>query len=154
MNKLVDVISWDKFNCLISSLSSKVKKHDIQVIIAIQRGGLVPAVCLSHLLNVRNFITIKAEHSESDDIYPNWKNDIDFQSIDINITGKNILIIDDIVGTGKTMIKTTDFCEKEFPASIITAALFIDENLFNNQIDIDYYQEMTKKWIIFPWERQ
>ena len=154
MHESTDVISWDTFSCLVNSLSLKIKKHDIQIIIAIQRGGLVPGVCLSHLLKVRNFITIKAEHSENDDINPFWKSDINFQSIDIDINGKSILIIDDIVGTGKTMIKTKEFCEKEFPASITTAALFIDEKLFNNQVNIDYYQRKTKKWIVFPWEEQ
>jgi hypoxanthine phosphoribosyltransferase len=88
---------------MIHKLYLKIKKHKFDTILTIHRGGFIPAVYLSHLTNIRDVDIIYVQHSEIDEIKPEWKKTIAFDDKGFIAKNKHILLIDDIVGTGKTI---------------------------------------------------
>ena len=57
---------------------------------------------------------------------------------------ENVLLIEDVVGTGNTLKK----CKKEFPDSQMLAFVYDP----NNVSQPDYYIYESSEWVIFPWE--
>jgi len=78
MNKLY--LTWDDIDYAVKKLANNIKASSIEVsaIKGLQRGGLIPAVMLSHLLGI-----------------PMTEN---------KIVSSSVLIVDDICDTGKTLI--------------------------------------------------
>jgi hypoxanthine phosphoribosyltransferase len=73
-------LSWDDIKTAVESLAYQIKKSNIEIsaIKGLQRGGLIPAVMLSHLLDI-----------------PMTEN---------KIIGSNVLVVDDICDTGETLL--------------------------------------------------
>ena len=135
-------------------LFNQVQFFDFDIILTVQRGGLVPAVCFSHMSGVRRLYIIYVKHSENDSIWPVWKKKLDFDACNFIPQGKKILFIDDIIGTGKTMKLVFDYCKKRGVDEFKTACLFLDIINYKEPISIDFIGEKTKDWIVFPWENQ
>jgi len=119
-----------------------ISEFNPEVIISINRGGCIPGVYLSHLLNKpHKMIDIKSLKGDSE-------NKISFLK-----KNKLILIIDDINDTGKTF----NYVKKIFKDSdckIRFAALI---NNVTSKTKIDYHGQLIDKsnnpvWYVFPWE--
>ena len=98
-----EFISWNSYIQLIEKLANKIQqdKHQFDSIICINRGGLIIGRVLSDLLSLPIGV-ISAKGYE--------KGTTDIKNITINPTissidpiGKNILLVDDLVDSGKTM---------------------------------------------------
>jgi hypoxanthine phosphoribosyltransferase len=72
-------LSWGDIKTAVESLAYQIKKSNIEIsaIKGLQRGGLIPAVMLSHLL--------------------------DIPMTDNEVVSSSVLIVDDICDTGKTL---------------------------------------------------
>jgi hypoxanthine phosphoribosyltransferase len=65
------------------------------------------------------------------------------------LADKKILIVDDVLDSGKTFTKVIDRTRSFSPKEIRSAALDIKPN---TSFIPDYYMGETNKWIIYPWE--
>jgi len=141
--------SWDYLHKACKKISNKMKEDDFKpdIVIALSRGGFVPARCVCDMLVVKDLVSIKVDHwgitaakdGKATIRYP----------LDIDLTGKNVLIVDDITDTGDSMLVSTDFVKDLNPKEVRTAtALHIKTSKFKP----DYYgEEIGWKWVIFPW---
>lgn len=145
---------WSMIEELIYKLCDEISRsmYSPDLIYAIQRGGLIPGVMISHRLNIREFDSISIKRSVSDDIFSNF-NEPTLKPINCEIKGSNILIVDDIIGEGKTMMKAINEVSK-ITRSYKVAALYVNENKCNIWESIDYYTTLVTKWVCFPWERK
>ena len=103
-------------------------------IVTIARGGLVPATIIAHRLGIKN-ITV-------------WKEGMCSKLMPDE--DKKILFIDDILDTGKTLLKMKDalFNYNESYCFLVKKETGIP---FSN---IVYYGGvLPNKWVVFPWER-
>jgi hypoxanthine phosphoribosyltransferase len=105
---------------LVKQVEQSNKSYDY--IIGIKRGGLIPAVCLSHALNIPLHIL---EWSNRDSV--KWELDNSAMRI-----GKRILLVDDICDSGETLIKIKEHYSH---CHIDTAVLLFNED----QIHIPTY---------------
>ncbi len=105
------LVSWDETYRLAKTLALKIKKSGFKpdLIIGIARGGLVPARVVCDFLLRKDLATIKVEH---------WgiaatlgKAEIKFP-LPIDISGKKVLILDDVVDTGDTFAVTMDYVKE------------------------------------------
>ena len=112
-------------------------------IVGLSRGGLIPGVMLSHILNIP-FIPVcySSKRGKGDDKY--------------NLTylppikARRILLIDDICDSGHTMNDVSDYYTPSL--EIETASLYVKED---SVIQPTYYWKFLKAddpWIDFPWE--
>lgn len=128
-------------------LSKKIAE-EFDWYLAISRGGLIPAVLLSHLTDVRQIDTLCAV-SYSDD---KTQGEINIIEKDYShLTGKKVLIVDDLVDSGKTLDVIVDYIKDFKPALLKTAVIF---KKASSIFTPDYFVEERPDdaWIDFPWE--
>ncbi|QKR00384.1 phosphoribosyltransferase [Metallosphaera tengchongensis] len=147
----VKVVTWEDIVVLAEKLSEIIKNsYSPDVIIAVARGGLVPARLLADSLGVVDVLSLKVEHwittanhtTEARIKYP--------YKVDLN--DKKVLIIDDITDTGDSLILTSSYVKENFsPYSMKTATL--QHIKTSSKFVPDYYaQEITEwAWFMYPW---
>jgi hypoxanthine phosphoribosyltransferase len=66
------------------------------------------------------------------------------------VEGKRVLIVDDIVDTGESMLSAKAYVEGRNPTEVRTASL---QHLRSSKIDPDYVGERLEDWawIVYPW---
>ena len=97
-------ITWDYVVSLCKELARKIREEGFKpdVIVAIARGGYVPARLLCDYLGVTDLLSIKVEHwletgkaeKEAKITYP----------YNYDLSGKKVLVVDDICDTGDSFI--------------------------------------------------
>ena len=144
-------------------------------IVGITRGGLIPAVMLSHYLDIpMHTLDVRlrdATHGPESNCWMaedafGYSADCNISELDPKLNAKNILIIDEINDTGATFnwIKK-DWQESCFPAADrwndvwkqnVRIAVLIDNESSDFQ-DVSYAGTTINKaeddsWIVYPWE--
>jgi len=140
-------LDWTTYHDYSLKLAATLLTHHphIDEIVAISRGGLTFGHILSDLLRVPIWtITIQSY------------SDIQTQG-EIKITGKlqnsieqkNILLVDDVADSGKTLVRAIDYLHEAKAQKIITMTMFYKPH---SLIRPDYFAKQTTKWILFPYE--
>lgn len=141
--------SWADFDDDIEILTNYIHANQWlpDYIVGVKRGGLIPAIKLSHIFN-KPLIMMSCQLRDNTD------NEIRLYEVEEIPKDKNILIVDDICDSGVTLTKIVHELIMNGFANIKTCSL-----VYNTSQDfrIDYYsQEIDrnndKRWIIFPWE--
>ena len=131
------------FNKVVQQIRSSGKKYDL--IMGIQRGGLIPGVHLSHVLGVP-FNTLQ------------WSNSGAKESANPHLIcnkGKNILLVDDICDSGVTLHEVL-FRYAEWNLDVAT---LIYNNINKYNITPTYYgweinRNEVPQWFDFWWEKE
>lgn len=101
---------------------------------------------MSQALNQRNVFTINSISYDR----KNQKDSIEIFNIPDLKSYKKVLIIDDIVDSGKTMIEVFKILNEKFPnTEFKLATLFYKKTAL---IKPDFYIKQTDMWIEFFWE--
>lgn len=150
-------LSWPDIekSCYILSEQIQQKNLVVDTIVAVQRGGCIPGVLLSHIMGITDFYTIGVRTTVTDQIH-SVRFEEPIISVDYslnNIKGKKILIVDDVVNTGNTINETKKQLWEFQPISIKTLALVWDGSNNNQTCPADFYALYTPDWVVFPWER-
>jgi len=145
------IVSWDKAYRLGRKIARKIRASGFvpDIVIGIARGGLVPARILCDLLNQKDLISIQTEHWGIASLHGTAR--IKFPLPEqIDISGKKILIVDDVVDTGDSYHVILDHINMRSPAEVKTAVL---QYKTCSTFVPDYWGEKHDawKWIIYPW---
>jgi uncharacterized protein len=160
-NRTIIPLKWGDIENIILSLSEKVKTDGIpDLIFGIQRGGLIPSVILSHYLEVRELIPFNISITSDDYVYSKKMSPKlgDNVSLEV-ITNKDILVVDDITGSGETLKVVMDIIQKYSPARIRVLTCIVNRdnwdvyNSYEPSELLSYIGREVKGWITFPWER-
>jgi hypothetical protein len=141
--------NWeDSYNQTLK-LYEDIKKSNFHpdAIIGVARGGWVPARLLSDFFSIKETANIKVEAYHS--IGESSSTPIITQNINAKLSGKNVLIVDDIADSGKSLSLVITELEKMNVNNVKVATLF-----YKNQsiIKPDFFIYETSKWVVFPWE--
>lgn len=143
-------ISWDDIHTLSRIVAKGIRKAKFQpdVIIGLARGGFVPSRNLSDLLGVKDLISLKIGHW-GEVATKDGKAELKYP-IKFDLTGKKVLIVDDITDTGESMIVARDYIQSLGPSEIKTAVLM---HINHSKFTPDFYAEDVEDWtwFIFPW---
>jgi len=150
----VKLVSWDEIVEWSRGLARKIKESGYKpdVVIAIARGGYVPARLICDFLGIDNLISIQSQHwteaaKKAERALIKFKYKIDLSEY-------RALLVDDIVDTGESLILARDFILKEWkPIELRIAALQWISPVA--KLKPDYYYIEVKEWIWFqyPWTR-
>lgn len=121
------------------------------IIMPITRGGLIPGVMLSHLMNIKQVspITIQTRDGSEGHVDPYW------QVACATLRDTKVLVVDDIVDSGKTVELMLNYNPQDnIRFSAITLNLDCDvadkvNFLTGYHIDKGSSPDL---WIVFPWE--
>ncbi|MCQ4336848.1 MAG: phosphoribosyltransferase [Sulfolobales archaeon] len=148
----VKVVSWQEIVDWSYGLAERIidSGYRVDVIIAIARGGLVPSRILADRLGVVDVISLKVEHwvqtasrnPEARIKYP----------YTVDLSGKNVLIVDDIADTGDSLILAKDYAKRNFnPKEIKTATLQVITQTTKYVPDYYYLEVKDWAWFMYPW---
>jgi hypoxanthine phosphoribosyltransferase len=119
------------------------------IIVAIARGGFVPARILADFLKVPDLTSLRIVHygagaareKRAHIRYP----------LPIDVSGLRVLVVDDLTDSGETLQAAMDHLLADYlPAEARTAALHYKHN---SSFRPDYFarRSMRWRWLIYPW---
>jgi len=145
-------LSWEKYKNKIDLLYEQIAQSRFfpDVIVGIARGGLLPAVNLSHFFDKGEISVLSIKRNKTSNFYSDRKApNIQWIKLTSDISNKNVLLIDDIVGSGETMYLAEKRLLKFSPKALVTASLILN---INSKYTPTYYTTKVNDWVIFPWE--
>lgn len=144
--------NWDYIYNLCRNISRDIKSSEYEpdVIIALARGGWFAGRVLCDFLGLDDLSSLKIEHYTGTAAIDTGEPYIRYPLPADVIKGKKVLIVDDIVDTGKSMISAKAYVEAMNPREVRTASL---QYLGSSKIDPDYVGERLEDWawIVYPW---
>jgi uncharacterized protein len=123
------------------------------VIVAITRGGCVPAVWLCNLLGVVDLDHIDVRTLESDAIRAPRRAHVDVKGPTRSYIGERVLLVDDTTNTGATLREAQTILSRSQCEDLRTAALFHDTVGGSAAAVSDFVGPTVAAWTSFPWER-
>ncbi len=144
-----EVMDWELFYNLAKRVAEKIKASGYRpdFVVGLARGGWVLARVLCDLLGVKDLVSLKVEHWGVT-ATPDGRARLKYP-FRIDLSGRRVLVVDDITDTGESMRLATEYVEKLNPAEIRTATL---RHIEGSKFVPDYYgDEITWRWVIFPW---
>ena len=142
--------SWDEIYLKCISLAEILRKKEsvpLDYIVGVSRGGLILARILSDLLDIQNVGIIKCEYYS--DIGETNRRPRISQKLQDDVSGKNVLLIDDVADTGESLAEIRSYMTSRRPRSFKIATIYVKPK---TRIVPDYYVGNTSSWVIFPWE--
>jgi hypoxanthine phosphoribosyltransferase len=113
----------------------------IEVVVGVSRGGLVPAALLAAKIDKP---LAAAYINKQDEIFfdrGEW------------IAGKNVLVVDDVIRSGKTLWLVKNHLQKCCrPKSISFFVLFKVKSLQNEDYRIQSFSREIDEDVVFPWD--
>jgi len=150
----VKLVSWDEIVEWSYGLAQVIRRagYKPDVVIAIARGGYVPARLLCDFLGVENLLSIQSQHwTEAAKVEE--KAIIKFKYL-VDLSGLKALIVDDIVDTGDSMILALNYVREEWkPLEVKTAALQWISSVAKIKPDFYYIEVKDWVWFQYPWTR-
>jgi xanthine phosphoribosyltransferase len=142
-------VSWDQFHRDARALAWRL--HDagpFEAVVCITRGGLVPAAIVARELNVRIIETICIAS------YQNYANEGEVKVLkgiapevaSMRGQGKRVLIVDDLVDTGKTARVVRELLPAAHFATVYA------KPMGRPLVDTFITEVSQDTWIYFPWD--
>ncbi len=138
--------SYDEFKDDTLLLANKLKDYNPDAILAIARGGCTLGHMISEALNTRKLYTINSIHYNDTQKLDTF--DI-FNIPDLSNYSK-IIIVDDIVDSGETIVEVLKTLKQKFPnCEFKVATLFYKPTAL---MQPDFSIKEAAQWIDFFWE--
>lgn len=144
-----EVLTWDGFGDATRDLSRQVVGDGFapEVVIAIARGGLLPAGAIAYGLGAKNCGALNVEFYtgigtvlDAPEVLPPT---LDFEYLN----GRRVLLVDDVADSGKTLKLAVELLEAE--GAIVRSVTIYTKP--TTVIEPDYSWKSTDRWIDFPW---
>lgn len=145
-----ELVSWERVQRLALDLAFQIKTAGFKpdLVIAVARGGFVPARLLCDFLQVYELASIRVEHYTQG---ARRHSTARLKSpLSIDPSGMRVLIVDDVCDTGETYHITLEHVAGFAPAEVRTAAL---QHKAEANFMPDFIAQRIQKWrwLIFPW---
>ncbi|WP_457571664.1 xanthine phosphoribosyltransferase [Desulfovulcanus sp.] len=136
-------ISWEQLHRDAKALAWRLLEYaPFQGIVAIARGGLVPAAIIARELEIRLIDTVCVSSYD-------WQDQGQIQVLKkVDGDGEGWLIVDDLVDTGKTAQVVRDMLPKAHFATVYAKPA-------GRPVVDTYITEVSQDtWILFPWDAE
>ena len=142
-------VSWDQLHRDARALAWRLDGHGPKdggwrAVVAITRGGMAPAMIVARELDIRVIDTISVksyEHQERSEVKVLKSPDSAMMG-----DGTGVLVVDDLVDTGKTL----EMCRKLYPKAHF--ATVYAKPAGRPQVDTYVTEVSQDTWIFFPWD--
>ena len=150
----VKLVSWDEVVEWARGLARRIRESGYRptVVIAVARGGYVPARLLCDFLGVENLLSIQSQHwTEAAKAAEKAVLKFPYK---VDLSGHRALLVDDIVDTGETLLLARDYVLREWkPDELRVAALQWISSVAKFKPDYYYLEVREWVWFQYPWTR-
>ena len=141
-------VSWDQLHrdarALAWRLQSDAPEDGYKAVVAITRGGMAPAMIVARELDIRTVDTISVKsYNHQTQSAPQV---IKSPDMDIIGDGTGILVVDDLVDTGKTLEAVRALMPKAQIATVYA------KPMGRPQVNTVVTEVSQDTWIFFPWD--
>ncbi|MDO4665413.1 MAG: phosphoribosyltransferase [Actinomycetaceae bacterium] len=152
-------LSWQTFGDGMRQLASQIYESGWMpdLVVAVARGGLLPAGAISYALGTKSIGTMNVEFYT--DIAETLPEPVVLPPLmDTSaLAGKKVLVVDDVADSGKTLALVIDLVSKfgvvaddeTVPVSEVRSAVIYEKS--RSIVKPDYVWKRTEDWINFPW---
>lgn len=145
-----EYLGWGQIEGLVDRLLEQLPRDYYDLLMAVTRGGLVPAGLIAEKINQRNVMVAAVMFYTDEGQTLDEPRFLQFPS-DALLTRKRVLIIDDIWDSGRTAMGVKERIEAAGgEAEIAVLHYKPDQSVFDARPD--YYVVETDRWIVYPWE--
>lgn len=143
----LEYISWQEFHQLSFELAQKIQSQQpgLDQIVSIARGGHVLARILSDFLNlpifsvsIQSYTDIQQQHEIKMT-----------QELAPELIQEHILLVDEVIDSGKTLVRALDYLHDLGAETITSVALHVKPHAIAQP---DYFSAETSKWLVYPYE--
>ncbi len=149
----VELVSWSEITRLAARLAEQIRSSGFHsdIIIAIARGGYVPARLLCDHLDQYNLTSIRITHYLAG--AHRTRQARLAEALHVDITGFKVLLVDDVDDSGDTLALAISHLREKHPAELKTAVL---HHKRESVIVPDYYAKklIEWRWLTYPWALQ
>jgi hypoxanthine phosphoribosyltransferase len=117
-----------------------------EVIVCINRGGMILSRFLSDYLGVRDIKAIRVEHYS---VVKKGETAKIVEPLPTKLNGEKVLLVDDIADTGETLKVAKKYLLQMGASEVKVATLHCKPW---SSFKPDYFAEETDKWIVYFWE--
>ena len=147
---LCEIITWRAFETLCRKLAFQVRRSGFSpdMIVAINRGGYMPARMLSDFFGLMDLASMRILHYQGCHKEPVAK--VRYP-LNAEVRDRRVLLVDDVSDSGDTFAIAMDhLLSRGTPAEIRTAAL---HHKITARFVPDFYaKKITRwRWLIYPW---
>ena len=132
-------MTWDVLTTEVAALAQKIDT-EIDIVIGIARGGVIPAVLISKQLNIKDMYVLKVRVEGGERKI--------MAEVFTDISHKKILLVEDMLESGKSMVVTKKYLESK-GAHVKCACLYI---MPHTEVKPDYFLREVAEVQKFPWE--
>lgn len=147
-----EILTWELFGTAQRELAQQIADSGFtpDIIIAVARGGLLPAGALSYSMGIKLSDAMNVEFYT--DVHETLPDPVLLEPLlDVNaIAGKKLLVVDDVADSGRTLDLVLELL-RPHAAEVKSAVLY---GKSRSAVSPDYVWRHTDEWIVFPWSAE
>ncbi|HYI22033.1 MAG TPA: phosphoribosyltransferase [Candidatus Limnocylindrales bacterium] len=145
-----DALSWDDLDRLVASLADQLAGRRFDVLLAITRGGMVPAGMLAYRLKLRDILVAAVEYYD-DAGQPGPRPTFLQWPADPLLRGKQVLVVDEVWDSGTTIHAVTERV-RQAGGEPTTAVLHYKPARSVVPGRPDVHAVETDRWVVYPFK--
>jgi hypothetical protein len=145
-----DIVSWDDLDAFTAELASQVEGRHFDVLLAIARGGLVPAGMLAYRLGIREILVAAVAAYDDHGAMAPTPLIIHFPS-DERFAGRDVLVVDEVWETGGTAVLVAELV-RQAGGRPTTAVLHYKPGRSRFAEAPDHHAVTTERWVVYPYK--
>ena len=149
MTDVREVLTWEDFGDASRELAKTVWDSGFEpdLIVCVARGGLIPAGAIAYALEQKSMLVLNVEFYTGIGTTLLDPRLVDPVPDNHGMSGKKILIVDDVADSGRTLEFVRGICA-QYTDDIRVAVLYEKPR---SVIKCEYVWKETDEWISFPW---
>jgi len=144
-------VSWDDLDRLVAELADRLRAApEPDVVLAISRGGLVPAGMLGYRMGWRDMLLAAVVAYDDESGFRGKADFLQFPSDD-QIAGRTVLVIDEVWDSGTTIAAVSNRI-RAAGGTPVTAVLHYKPGKSRVDIVPDHFIVETNDWVLYPFK--
>jgi hypoxanthine phosphoribosyltransferase len=144
-----DLVTWPDLDEFVAILAGRVGR-DFDIILAIARGGLIPAGMLAYRLGIRAVLVAAVAYYDEQGNPANAPELIQFPPVEA-LAGRRVLIVDEVWDTGATIALVTERV-RAAGGTATTAVLHYKPGRSRVEAVPDHFAVTTDAWVVYPFK--
>lgn len=148
------VVTWSELTAAVEDMVRRLaERPPFDAVVAVARGGLVPATIIGHGLGIDDVHVVLAKRNAvSRPRSPRLARPV-VQGRSFTgrqLAARRVLVVDDICGDGQTLETVRELVLGCGATDVETATVFMNERCTRPPTVLG---RVTSSWVVFPWER-